>query len=56
MALPGSQGHPPPKTEVEAMTQLIQLVFQVQHQLQQLTSELHFMNGHLQTIAMKTGR
>jgi hypothetical protein len=53
MALPGSQGHPAPRNEVEAMTQLIQLVFHLEEQLRHVNSELHTMNGHLQAISMK---
>ena len=50
MALPGSQGHPAPKNEVEAMSQLIQLVFQLQFQLTHVASELRNINNNLQHI------
>jgi hypothetical protein len=55
MALPGSQGYPAPESNMEAASQLIKLVFLLEEQLRHVSSELHLMNGHLQTIAAKVG-
>ena len=55
MTLPGAVGHPPAKSEVEAQNQIVQLLFQLNANLSNLRVELHNINGHLQTIAMKTG-
>ena len=51
MALPGSQNYPAPKTEVEALTQITQLLFNLTHEITNLRVELHNMNSNLQTIS-----
>jgi hypothetical protein len=53
MALPGSQGYPPPNKEEEGLYQITQLLFYLANEVTSLRSELHRVNTHLQTIGSK---
>jgi hypothetical protein len=53
MALPGSPNYPAAKSEVEAQTQIVQLLFQILNSLNSLTAELRTTNSRLQHIGSR---
>jgi hypothetical protein len=56
MVLPGAQGHQPARNEVEAQNQIVQLLFQINHNLGSINIDLRNVTAALQQISNRIPR